>query len=138
MGRVCACVPAKSLQSRLPLCDPMGCSPPGSSVHGILQAGILEWVARPSLRGSSQPRDQTCISYVSPALAGRFFTTRATWEAHGHGLGKAARKGIDSSGWLLAVGAVILPGLQGLVRLAVPGGLPGKGVNFSRRKQQVS
>ena len=41
------------------LCNPMDCSPPGSSVHGILQAGILEWVAMPSSRGSSQPRDQT-------------------------------------------------------------------------------
>ena len=35
------------------LCNPMGCSPPGSSVHGILQAGILEWVAMPSSRGTS-------------------------------------------------------------------------------------
>ena len=44
---------AKSLQSCLTLCDPMDCSPPGSSVHGILQARILEWVAMPSFRGSS-------------------------------------------------------------------------------------
>ena len=49
----------------LALCDLMGCSPPGSSVCGIFQARILEWVAMPSSRGSSQPRDQTCISYVS-------------------------------------------------------------------------
>ena len=40
-------------------CDPMDCSPPGSSVHGILQAIILEWVALPSSTGSSRPRDQT-------------------------------------------------------------------------------
>ena len=40
------------------LCDPMGCSPPGSSVHGILRARILEWVAMPSSMGSSQPRNQ--------------------------------------------------------------------------------
>ena len=40
-------------------CDPLDCSPPGSSVHGILQARILEWVAMPSSRGSSQPRDGT-------------------------------------------------------------------------------
>ena len=46
-------------------CDPMDCSPPGSSVHGILQARILEWVAIPFSRGSSQPRDQTCDSYIS-------------------------------------------------------------------------
>ena len=67
------CVCAKSLQSCLNLCDPMDCSPPGSSVHGILQARILEWVAISSSRGSSWPRDQTCISYVSCmalALAG--------------------------------------------------------------------
>ena len=54
---------AKSLQPRLTLCDPMDCSPPGSSVHGILQTRILEWVAMLSSRGSSQPRDQTPISY---------------------------------------------------------------------------
>ena len=47
------------------LCDPIDCSPPGSSVHGILQARILECVALASSRGSSQPRDQTHISYVS-------------------------------------------------------------------------
>ena len=41
----------------LMLCDPMECSPPGSSVHGILQARILEWVAIPFYRVSSQPRD---------------------------------------------------------------------------------
>ena len=48
-----ACVPAKSLQSRPTLCDPMNYSPPGSSVHGILQTKIVEWVAMPSSRGSS-------------------------------------------------------------------------------------
>ena len=49
------------------LCNPMDCSPPGSSVHGILQARIPEWVAMPSSRGSSQPRDWTwtCGSYVA-------------------------------------------------------------------------
>ena len=55
----------------LTLCNPMDCSPPGSSVQGILQAAMLEWVAMPSSRGSSQPRDQTCVS----CTAGRFFTT---------------------------------------------------------------
>ena len=44
---------AKLLQSCLTVCDPMDCSPPGSSVHGILQASILEWIAMPSSRGSS-------------------------------------------------------------------------------------
>ena len=47
------------------LCNPMDCSPPGSSVHGILQARILEWIAIPSSRGSSQPSDQTHISHIS-------------------------------------------------------------------------
>ena len=60
-----ACVCAKSLQLCLTLCDPMDCGPPGSSVHGILQARILEWVAMPFSRGSSQPRDQTCVSFFS-------------------------------------------------------------------------
>ena len=62
---VCVCVCAKLLQSCLTLCDPMDCSPPGSSVSGILRARILEWVVTPSSRGSSHPRDQTIISYVS-------------------------------------------------------------------------
>ena len=53
---------AKSLQSCLTLCDPMDCSLPGSSVHGMLQAKTLEWVAMPSSRGSSQPRDGTHVS----------------------------------------------------------------------------
>ena len=50
---VCVCARAKSLQSCPTLCDPMDCSPPGSSVRGILQARILEWVAMPSSRGFS-------------------------------------------------------------------------------------
>ena len=53
--RGCAC--AKSLQSCLTLCDPMDCSPPGSSVHGILQARILDLVAMPFSTGSSRHRD---------------------------------------------------------------------------------
>ena len=72
---------AKSLQSCLALCDPVDCNLPGSSDHGIFQARILEWVAMPSSRGSSQPRDQTCVS-PSPAFAGKFFTTSTSWEAH--------------------------------------------------------
>ena len=53
---------AKSLQSCPTLCDPMGHSPPGSSVHGFLQARVVEGAAVPSSRGSSQPRDQTLVS----------------------------------------------------------------------------
>ena len=52
------------------LCGPTHCSPPGPSVHGILQARILEWVAMPSSRGASQPRDRTQVS----CIAGGFFT----------------------------------------------------------------
>ena len=65
-----ACVHAKSLQSCPTLCDPMICGPSGSSVHGILQARILEWVAMPSSRGSSWSRDQTWVSCLQQWLAG--------------------------------------------------------------------
>ena len=65
----CACSVS---QLCLAFCDPMDSSPPGSSVHGISQARILEWVAISYSRGPSRPRDRTCIS---PALAGGFFTT---------------------------------------------------------------
>ena len=54
----------------LAFCDAMDYSPPGSSVHGILQARILEWVAMLSSMGSSQPRNRTQVSRI----AGRFFT----------------------------------------------------------------
>ena len=54
----------------LTLCNPMDCSPPGFSVHGIFQARILELVVTPFSRGSSQPRDRTLIS----CIAGRFLT----------------------------------------------------------------
>ena len=59
---------AKSLQSCLTLCSPVDCSLPGSSVMGILQARILEWVAMPSSRGSSRPRDQTCLLHCRQIL----------------------------------------------------------------------
>ena len=62
----CTCaVCAKSLHSCPTLCNPMKCSLPGYSVHGILQERILEWAAMPFSRGSSQPRDWTRISHVS-------------------------------------------------------------------------
>ena len=64
-------VRARLLQSCLNLCDPTDCSSPGSSVHGILQARILEWVAISFSRESSRPRDQTCGS----CIAGRIFIT---------------------------------------------------------------
>ena len=61
-------------QSCLVLCSPMDCSPPGSSVHGIFPARILQWGAISSSKGTSQPRDQTCVTCVS-YIAGRFFNT---------------------------------------------------------------
>ena len=66
------------LLSHVRLCDPMDCSPSGSSVHGILQARILECVAIPVSRASSWPRDWTRVS----CIAGRFFTICATREAY--------------------------------------------------------
>ena len=65
-------------QSCLTLCDPMDYSPPDSSVHEILKARILEWVAIPFSRGSSQPRDWTRVSHI----VGRFFTIWATRELY--------------------------------------------------------
>ena len=58
-------MPAKLIQSCLSLCEPMDYSLTGASVYGILRARILEWVAISYYRGSSQPRNRTCISYVS-------------------------------------------------------------------------
>ena len=69
------CMHAKSLQSSPILCDPMDCSPPGSSVHGILQARILEWIAMPSSRVSSGSRDLIRSHLMSPVMAGGFFST---------------------------------------------------------------
>ena len=63
-------------QSCPTLCDPMDCSPPGSSVHGIFQAVVLEWIAISFSRGSSRPRDQTRLS----CIVDRHFTVWATRE----------------------------------------------------------
>ena len=62
------------------LCDPMDCSLPGSSLHGILQARVLTWVAISFSRGSSQPRDQTRVSHIP----GRCLNLWATREAQSH------------------------------------------------------
>ena len=64
-------------QSCPTLCDPMDCSLPGSSVHGILQARILEWASIPFSRGSSQPRARTQVFCITS----RFFTIWVTSEA---------------------------------------------------------
>ena len=59
------CTRVLSRFGHVQLCDPMDCSLPGSSVHGILQARTLAWVAVSSSRGASRPRDRTPVSYVS-------------------------------------------------------------------------
>ena len=64
-------------QARPTLCKPKDCSPPDPSVHGILQARALEWVAIPFSRACSQPRDWAWFSHI----AGRFFSLWATREA---------------------------------------------------------
>ena len=64
-------------ESCLTLCNPMDCSPPGSSVHGTFQARVLEWVAISFSRGSSQTRDWTCVS----CTAGGLFTCWVIREA---------------------------------------------------------
>ena len=74
-------VRVKVTQSCPILCSPMDYGPPGSSVHGILQARMLEWVAIPFSRGSYQPRDWTWVS----CIAGRLFTIWTTREVRGRG-----------------------------------------------------
>ena len=71
---------AAAAQSCPTLCDPIDSSPPGFSAHGIFQARILEWVAISSSRGSSRPRDQTCISCVS-CIGRQVLYHRGTWES---------------------------------------------------------
>ena len=61
---ICVCY-AGWLRSFPTFCNPIDCRPSDSSVHGILQAGVLEWAALPSSRESSQPRDQTCFIQTS-------------------------------------------------------------------------
>ena len=73
------CVLAKSLQSCPSLCDPMDCSSPGSSVHGILQARILDGLPCPPPEDLSEPGIESA-SLRSPVLAGGFFTTSTNWE----------------------------------------------------------
>ena len=75
---LCACLVPQSYPT---LCDPMDCSPPGSSIHEIFQARILEWVPFPTPGDLPDPGIKP-ISLASPALAGRFFYHCATWEAY--------------------------------------------------------
>ena len=77
------CVHAKSLESFLTLCNPMDHSPPGSSVHGIIQARILEWVAISFSRVSSWLRSPTNVSSIS-CIGKWIIYCCATWETHGN------------------------------------------------------
>ena len=72
---LCCCLVTQSCPT---LCNPMDYSLSGSTVHGILQANVLEWVSMPSSRESSQSSDQTQVSHI----AGGFFTSWDTREAH--------------------------------------------------------
>ena len=90
---------AQTLQSRSTLCDPVDCSPSVSSVHGILQARILDWIAMLFSRGSSRPKDQTCTSCITS----RFFTDWATREAH------------HTGSWGSKLGLQLWPGANGPV-----------------------
>ena len=77
-GSVCEYV-CSVAQSCPTLCDPVDCSPPGSSVHGISQARILEWVAMPSSRGSSPPRDRTHLCCI-PCIGRQILYHCTTWK----------------------------------------------------------
>ena len=86
-----ACALTLSPFSRVRLCDPVDGSPPGSSVHGILQASILQWVVVPSSGDLPDPGTEPA-SLMSPVLAGRFFTFSAPWDVQREDWAK-------SSGW---------------------------------------
>ena len=88
-------------QSSPTLCSSMDCSSPGCSVHVVFQARILEWVAISSSRGSSRPRNQTCISCVS-CIAGGFLTTWTLSESPTRfksGIDGYWRGGLDNRKW---------------------------------------
>ena len=110
-------VKALVAQSCLILCDPMDCSPPGFSVHGILRARILEWVAIYFLRESSWSRDQTQVSCV----VGRFFTIWATREA-----------GLWKFSWIINILNITVVSITFVVRKTHGGGvLPFAGTSES-------
>ena len=79
--------------------DPMDCGPPASSIHGVLQARILEWAAIFLSRGSSWPRNRTQVS----SIADRFFTNWATWEAQSAIKKKMKSCHLQQHGWILKV-----------------------------------
>ena len=87
-------VSSEVAQSCPTLCDPMDYSPPGSSIHGILQTRVLEWVAISFSRGYSRPRDRTRVS----GIVGRCFTTCATGEVY-RGGGGSFNKAVYYLSW---------------------------------------
>ena len=93
-------------QSCPTLCDPMNCTLPGSSIHEILQTRILEWVAIPFSRGSSQHRDQTQVFY----FAGRFFLRGSLW---------AIREALCSSVYILIPNPCFILHLATLVTVSL-------------------
>ena len=103
----CVCVCVLVILSCLTLCDPMDCSPPGSSVHGILQARILERVAISSSRRSSQPRDRTQVSHIAgdsllsepPGKSKKVFTTHPCDSAGKESVCNAREIWLWSLGW---------------------------------------
>ena len=102
---VCVCTGERKLVIQLcpPFCDLMDYSLPGSSVHGILQTRILEWVAIPFSRGSSWPRDWTQLSCV----AGRLFTVWTTRKGNGNPLlYSCLEKPMDRGAWWATVHGV--------------------------------
>ena len=124
---LCLVVQSCPTLSRLTFCDPMDCSPPGSCVHGTLQARILEWVVMPSSRESSQPRDQIQVSNT----AGRFFTIWAAREAQEYW----NKQSLPLSGDLPDPG--IEPGSAVFQVNSLPAELPGKAY-FVHSRVQIS
>ena len=93
-NRLCVCT--KLHWSCPTLCDLIDCSLPDSSIHGILQERILEWIVMPSPRESSQPRNWTA-SLMSPALAEGFFITSTNWQALNRDNGECQKNTIKTS-----------------------------------------
>ena len=114
-------VKVKLLQSCPTLCDPVDCSPPSSSVHGILQARILEGVAISFSRGSSQPRDWTQVFRI----AGRCFNLWAT------------REDLIIGDWNVKVGSQEIHGVIGKFALWVQNEAGQKLIEFCQEKKLV-
>ena len=115
-----ACMRAQLLQSCPTLCDSRDCSQPGFSVHGILQARILEGVAMHSSRGSSPPSNQTRISCLS-CIADRIFTSTSFFfyrffQNDYQKLMSSANRNSFTSSFLILMPFIAFPGLFALKR----------------------